>query len=181
MDLKKGVIHGQEVLVGSSYSVLTIYKKDAAGRWVPSHIVNGYFDLTYRVEIDAFGNIWTSHTYKGVNKLCLTEDLKTIQRKVTYNQLKTKESLKLLKLRGKIIFTDGQQWYDYNDDKQTILPYALLNEQLPQLTTTHQIVPLNDNCFWFITPTDYYLVSFANGIYKIEEKNSLQSVATSCK
>ena len=170
MDLKKGVIHGQEVLVGSSYSVLTIYKKDAAGRWVPSHIVNGYFDLTYRVEIDAFGNIWTSHTYKGVNKLCLTEDLKTIQRKVTYNQLKTKESLKLLKLRGKIIFTDGQQWYDYNDDKQTILPYALLNEQLPQLTTTHQIVPLNDNRFWFITPTDYYLVSFANGIYKIEEK-----------
>lgn len=170
MDLKKGVIHGQEVLVGSSYSVLTIYKKDAAGRWVPSHIVNGYFDLTYRVEIDAFGNIWTNHTYRGVSKLSLSEDLKSVQHKVTYDQLKTKESLKLLKLRGKIIFADGQQWYDYNDDKQTILPYTLLNEQLPQLATTRHIVPLNDNRFWFITPTDYHLVSFANGQYKIEEK-----------
>ena len=170
MDLKKGVIHGQEVLVGSSYSVLTIYKKDAAGRWVPSHIVNGYFDLTYRVEIDAFGNIWTNHTYRGVSKLSLSEDLKSVQHKVTYDQLKTKESLKLLKLRGKIIFADGQQWYDYNDDKQTILPYALLNEQLPQLATTRHIVPVNDNRFWFITPTDYHLVSFANGQYKIEEK-----------
>ena len=170
MDLKKGVIHGQEVLVGSSYSVLTIYKKDAAGRWVPSHIVNGYFDLTYRVEIDAFGNIWTNHTYRGVSKLSLSEDLKSVQHKVTYDQLKTKESLKLLKLRGKIIFADGQQWYDYNDDKQTILPYTLLNEQLPQLATTRHIVPVNDNRFWFITPTDYHLVSFANGQYKIEEK-----------
>lgn len=170
MDLKKGVIHGQEVLVGSSYSVLTIYKKDAAGRWVPSHIVNGYFDLTYRVEIDAFGNIWTNHTYRGVSKLSLSEDLKSVQHKVAYDQLKTKESLKLLKLRGKIIFADGQQWYDYNDDKQTILPYTLLNEQLPQLATTRHIVPVNDNRFWFITPTDYHLVSFANGQYKIEEK-----------
>ena len=170
MDLKKGVIHGQEVLVGSSYSVLTIYKKDAAGRWAPSHIVKGYFDLTYRVEIDAFGNIWTNHTYRGVSKLSLSEDLKSVQHKVTYDQLKTKESLKLLKLRGKIIFADGQQWYDYNDDKQTILPYTLLNEQLPQLATTRHIVPVNDNRFWFITPTDYHLVSFANGQYKIEEK-----------
>lgn len=181
MDLKKGVIHGQEVLVGSSYSVLTIYKKDAANRWVPSHIVNGYFDLTYRVEIDAFGNIWTNHTYKGVSKLSLTEDLKNVQRKVTYNQLKTKEALKLLKLRGKIIFTDGQQWFEYNDDKQNVLPYALLNEQLPQLATTHHIVPVNDNRFWFITPTDYYLVAFANGVYKIEEKiafNQLQHPAS---
>lgn len=170
MDLKKGVIHGQEVLVGSSYSVLTIYKKDAAGRWAPSHIVKGYFDLTYRVEIDAFGNIWTNHTYRGVSKLSLSEDLKSVQHKVAYDQLKTKESLKLLKLRGKIIFADGQQWYDYNDDKQTILPYTLLNEQLPQLATTRHIVPVNDNRFWFITPTDYHLVSFANGQYKIEEK-----------
>ena len=63
MDLKKGVIHGQEVLVGLSYLVLIIYKKDAAGRWVPSHIVNGYFDLTYRVEIDAFGNVWCGDFY----------------------------------------------------------------------------------------------------------------------
>ena len=137
---------------------------------MPSHIVNGYFDLTYRVEIDAFGNIWTNHTYRGVSKLSLSEDLKSVQHKVTYDQLKTKESLKLLKLRGKIIFADGQQWYDYNDDKQTILPYTLLNEQLPQLATTRHIVPVNDNRFWFITPTDYHLVSFANGQYKIEEK-----------
>ena len=41
---------------------------------------------------------------------------------------------------------------------------------MPQLATTRHIVPVNDNRFWFITPTDYYLVSFANGQYKIEDK-----------
>ena len=55
-----------------------------------THIVKGYFDLTYRVEIDAIGNIWTNHTYKGVSKLSLSEDLKSVQHKVAYDQLKTK-------------------------------------------------------------------------------------------
>ena len=40
----------------------------------------------------------------------------------------------------------------------------------PQLTKTRNIVPVNDNRFWFITATDYFLVSFADGQYKITEK-----------
>ena len=170
MDLKKGTIHGQEVLVGSSYSVLTIYKRNKAGRWEPSHIVDGFFDLTYRIEIDPMGNIWTNHIYKGVCKLSLTEDLRKVKHKTVFSKPKTKEALRLLKIRGKVVFADGSQFYYYNEDKEEIVPYTILNEQLPQLTKTRNIVPVNDNWFWFITATDYFLVSFADGQYKITEK-----------
>ncbi|GIZ15422.1 triple tyrosine motif-containing protein [Capnocytophaga catalasegens] len=169
-DMKKGIIHGQEVLVASSYTYLTIFKKNNQGKWIVSHSISDFSDLIQNIEIDNVGNIWANHPHKGVYRIALKEDLIHIKNKEFYEQFSENKPLKLLKLRGKIIFTDNQQFYIYNDDNQQVISYELLNKNLPNLVKTRKIVPVNDNLFWFITDKEYYAVKFKDGAYSIEDK-----------
>ena len=54
-----------------------------------------------------------------------------MKHKTVFSKPKTKEALRLLKIRGKVVFADGSQFYYYNEDKEEIVPYTILNEQLP--------------------------------------------------
>lgn len=181
MDIKKGVIHGEEVLIESSYTFLTIYKKDEAGEWYPSNIIDDFSDLIDRVEIDFAGNIWANHVHKGIYRIELADDLKYIKRKIFYERLSETENdygtIKLLKLRGKPVFVDGKSFYRFDDDKQEIVPYENLNSELPQLMNTRKIVEINNNLYWFITDKEYYLVTFENGIYRNLDKITFGSIA----
>ncbi|MDO4229185.1 MAG: triple tyrosine motif-containing protein [Capnocytophaga sp.] len=179
MDIKKGTIHGQEVLISSSYTFLSVYKRTVAGLWYPSHIIDGFSDLIKRIEIDYAGNIWADHVYKGVYRIELQHDLKTIKSKKLYNNLQNQtefSSLKLLKLRGQPIFADGYHFYRYNDENQQITLFESLNENLPNLVKTQKIVTINDNLYWFITDKDYFLVSYEAGNYQIKDKIAFTSL-----
>lgn len=179
MDIKKGIIHGQEVLIGSSYTFLTVYKKTANGEWIDSHIVDGFSDLIRHIEIDHAGNIWADHVHKGVYHIELEEDLKKIKKLTLYNHFEKKEKssvFKLLKIRGKIILTDGNQFYIYDEEKQNIIAYESLNQNLNGLAKTHKIIPINNDLFWFITDKNYYLVLYNNGKYQIKDKIAFRSL-----
>ncbi|MDO4781929.1 MAG: triple tyrosine motif-containing protein [Capnocytophaga felis] len=179
MDVKKGIIHGQEVLIGSSYTFLTVYKKTANGEWVDSHIVDGFSDLIKHIEIDHAGNIWADHVHKGVYHIELEEDLKKIKKIKLYNHFETKKEsgiFRLLKIRGKIIFTDGNQFYIYDEEKQNIIACKSLNQNLNSLAKTHKIIPINNDLFWFITDKNYYLVLYENGKYQIKDKIAFRSL-----
>lgn len=179
MDIKKGIIHGQEVLIGSSYTFLSVYKKDALGQWYPSHVIDNFSDLIKRIEIDYAGNIWADHAHKGVYRIELQHDLKTIKSKKLYNNLQSQtefSSLRLLKLRGQPIFVDDHLFYKYNDENQQIIPFQLLNENLPNLVRTQKIVTINDNLHWFITDRDYFLVSYESGKYQVKDKIAFTSL-----
>lgn len=178
-DIKKGIIHGKEVLISSSYTFLSVYKKNSEGKWLFSHNIDDFSDLIKCIEIDYAGHIWANHAYKGIYKIELNEDLTKIKNKKLYNNLQnrnTPETIKLIKIRGIPVFTNGMQFYKYDDESQQIIPYNLLNENLSALAKTHKIVPVNDNLFWFITDKDYFLVSYKAGIYKIERKISFSSI-----
>ncbi|MFK8301797.1 triple tyrosine motif-containing protein [Capnocytophaga stomatis] len=180
MDIKKGIIHGQEVLIGSSYTFLTIYKKTTNGEWIDSHIVDGFSDLIKHIEIDHAGNIWADHVHKGVYHIQLEENLKKMKKIKLFNSNSPKEKesdiFRLLKVRGKPIFTDGTQFYTYDEEKQNIIPYESLNQNLSNLAKTHKIISINDDLFWFITDENYYLVLYENGKYQIKDKIAFKSL-----
>ena len=79
-DLRKAIIHQQEVLVQSSYTYLSIFRKDAAGNWQFSHSVPNFMQPIRHIEIDQQGCIWASHFYKGMFCLHLSPDLKTAEK-----------------------------------------------------------------------------------------------------
>jgi len=42
-----------------------------------------------------------------------------------------------MKLRGRIVFSDGSKFYTYEDLTGKIVPYDLLNEDFPELSDTN--------------------------------------------
>lgn len=173
MDMKEGIIHGKNVLLESSYTSLYIYQKDISGSWVFSHRVDGFSDLIKNIEIDHAGNIWAGHMYKGVYRLRLDEALRTISVLENYvsldtmrgNNTSSNHPIHVMKLRGRIVLSDGRRFYTYDDLDQAIIPYEQLNADLPGFGDTHRIVPVNDQLFWFIRNKEYALISFDDNRY----------------
>ena len=174
MDMKQATINGQNILIEATYTSLYIYKQNNMGLWTFSHAINGFSDLIKNIEIDHTGNIWAGHMYKGVYKIRLDDDLQNIAEienitSLPFPHSKQSPHLKMMKLKGRIILTDGVNFYTYDDIKNEIILFDLLNNNLPGLSDTYSIVQVNNNLFWFIRDNEYTLVSFEEEKYIIKD------------
>lgn len=173
-DIKAMKIHNRDFLLESTYTALQVYFRNDNGQWMYSHKVENFFDLINQVEQDHSGNIWASHMYKGVYKLRLDEQLHRVVLREFYPTLDstatTSKLIRTMKLKGRVIFTNGNAFYTYDDITQKIILFGQLNQELPQLTDTRNIVSINDTAFWFLRPEEYTLVKFTLGKYQIFDK-----------
>ena len=173
-DIKEVRINGKDALIETTYSYLSVFLKDNSDNWAFSHnITDGFVDLASNIEIDHSGNIWLSHMYKGIYRLRLDNELKKVIEKEYFDRLDSLSAatpLHVMKLRGRIVLSDGNSFYTYDDIAQKVIPFTQLNLQLPNLVQTNRIVSVNDQLFWFITNSEYVLVEYYSGIYKVKDK-----------
>lgn len=175
MDMQQATINGKDILLESTYTSLFVYTRDTSGNWAFSHAVEGFSDLIKNLEIDHAGNIWAGHMYKGVYRLKLDEKLQKaveIENHLSFDstQVSTFRPIKVMKLRGRIVFADGNRFFTYDDIQHKIIPFELLNNDLPDLADTHRIIPVNDNLFWFIRHKEYTLVEYNGSKYAIKDR-----------
>lgn len=164
--LRKCVIHGREILLQSSYTVLSVFTRNRQGRWQFSHNIEGFQNLIKSFEVDPAGTIWASHMYKGVYRLRLDETLRRVKDVTFIGRLEethNESTVNVMKLRGRIVLTDGNRFYTYEDLSGQIVPYDLLNRDYPELGDTYRIVPVNNDLFWFIRNTEYVLLGYEEG------------------
>jgi len=164
--LRKSIIHGKEVLVQTSYTSISIFVQNTKGDWEFSHNVEGFSNLVKSLEIDPAGNIWASHMHKGLYRISLEENLRKIKDIEYIGRLDSNKQdgkINIMKLRGRIVLTDGTLFYTYEDLSNTIVPYDLLNTDFPELGDTYRIISLNNDTFWFIRNTEYVLLSYEAG------------------
>lgn len=173
-DIKQTTLYNQDVLIESTYTYLSVYKKNATGKWNYSNQIDGFYDLINQLEIDHTGNIWAGHMYKGVYKLRLNETLNAITEKEYFSHLNPTDStatpIHVMKLGGRIVFADGKAFYTYDDIRRRIIPYEQLNTDLSGFEDTNKIVAVNDSLFWLVRNNEYSLISFRNHTYHILEK-----------
>ncbi|MDH6357902.1 triple tyrosine motif-containing protein [Parabacteroides sp. PF5-9] len=165
-DMRKVIIHGKEVLIQVSYTSLSIFTQTAEGDWGFSHNVEGFNNLIRTLEIDPAGTIWASHMFKGLYRISLDETLQKVKNVEYIGKLSEDQEegkINVMKLRGRIVLTDGSQFYTYEDLSDSIVPYDVLNEDFPELGDTYRIVSLNNDLFWFIRNTEYVLLSYEGG------------------
>ncbi|NLC50389.1 MAG: hypothetical protein GX762_08505, partial [Bacteroidales bacterium] len=75
-DIKEVTINGQEALIETTYSFLSVFLKDNADMWQFSHnISDGFVDLATNLEVDHTGNLWLNHMYKGIYRLRLDDEI----------------------------------------------------------------------------------------------------------
>lgn len=174
-DIQQVTINGNEILLESSYTSLYVYKRDNSANWVFSHALENFSDLIKNIEIDHAGNIWAGHMYKGLYRLKLDQDLKKVVETESYlsfdsTQVSTFRPIRVMKLRGRIVFSDGKNFYTYDDMAQQIIAYEHLNSDLPHFADTHRIVPMNDTLFWFIRNKEFVLVEFTANHFVIKDR-----------
>jgi DNA-binding CsgD family transcriptional regulator len=175
LDMKQATINGRDILLESTYTSLLVYVRDNSGNWTFSHPVEGFSDLIKNLEIDYAGNIWAGHMYKGVYRLKLDSGFKKVIEMESYlsfdsTQVSTYRPIKVMKLRGRIVFADGDRFFTYDDIEHKIIPFGLLNNDLPGFADTHRIIPLNDTLFWFIRHKEYLLVEYRDSKYVIKDR-----------
>ncbi|MCE5206304.1 MAG: hypothetical protein LLF80_09410 [Porphyromonadaceae bacterium] len=175
MDIKQAVINRKNVLLESSYTSLYVYSQTESGNWEFSHRVEGFMDLIKNLEIDHAGNIWAGHMYMGVYRLRLDNALRNVVEIENYQSLdstktESTDPVKVMKLKGRIVFTDGKRFYTYDDIHEKIIPYDLLNKYLPDFADTYRIVSVNDTLHWFIRNTEYALVSSSGDTYSLKDR-----------
>ncbi len=171
--IKKCIINNQDLLVESSYTQLHIYRKNAQGKWIFSNNVEGLISPIKNLEIGENGIIWADHMYKGMYKIALNNDFTAISHYEFIHQIDKElewSDISILKVNGRIVFSENNKLYTYDDIEQKIVPYDKLNESLSGISGIHTAKPINNNLFWIAGDKEYALVRHNAGNYSIETK-----------
>lgn len=165
--MKRCNIHGQDIILESSYSTLNIYKQ-VAGRWRFSHSVEGFLAPIRTLEVDQSGTIWAANMNRGVYRVELSSDLKRLANKTYLKNLS--DSIPtinyIMKIRGRIVFSDNKQLYTYDDMEHRVIPYKLLNDALESTKNIHDCTPVDDKTFWLSSKQEYILMKYENDKFK---------------
>ncbi|MGC3977478.1 MAG: hypothetical protein QM751_04145, partial [Paludibacteraceae bacterium] len=171
MCMTKGNIYNKEVLVQGTYNEICIYTKENS-KWKFSHSLSGFFNPIKTIQVDFQGNIWASHLHKGLYKLTLKEDLKTIEKVMKYESLDGENELpiKVYAINNRMVFSDNTSFYIYDDLQNKIVPYKDLKNALGKYSQAHNICFYKPMLYWFICNEEAALVRIKGNDIKITDR-----------
>lgn len=109
--------------------------------------------------MDPQGNIWVKHLRKGLFRFRINPDLKRVEDVRTYMELGDVKDgdFSLFKINGRVVFSNGEMFYTYEDMNDSIIPYESMNEQLADLKGIHSVSHAKGNLYWFVNSKMAYL------------------------
>ena len=172
MCMRQAQINGEQLLIQGTYTFLNIYKKSAAGEWYFANSVGNFSHMAKNIEVDAHGNIWVQHMRKGLYRLRLDEELKQVTDLKQYDSLSGNQggNCCLFKVNGRVAFSDGRNFYTYDDMADSIIPYKAMNEQLATLRGIHTVDVMKGDLYWFLSDREAYLVRCTVSDFKVERR-----------
>lgn len=157
-------------LVQSTYSNLVFYKKDNA-QWRIDKVIYQINDLIRFIEVDHLGNYWAGHMYRGIFRLKFDSRDSLVYNHYYGSSVFGKDNnIHVFKMEGRIVFTTGEKLYTFDDLKDTIVDYSVMNEKLGDFQKATRIISAPDHHYWFVTNQSYALFSIQNStVKKIKE------------
>jgi DNA-binding CsgD family transcriptional regulator len=142
---------GDTVLIQSTYTHLVVYRRNPRGWWQQAHVIPQLVEPLRYLEIDRWGNLWAAHIEKGIFRLRLNRALTGVELVARYSTLDAygAGSTGVFKLNDRIVFTTGKMLFTYDDLRDTIVPYEVLNRALGDYATASKIVPDGTGGYWF--------------------------------
>lgn len=172
MCMRQAQIGGEELLIQGTYTYLNIYKKNAAGEWYFFNSVRNFSHMAKNIEVDPHGNIWVQHMRKGLYRVRLDEALKQVTDLKQYDSLSGNPGghCYLFKVNGRVAFSDGRNFYTYDDMADSIIPYKAMNEQLAALRDIHTVTAMKGDLYWFLSDREACLVRCTVNDFKVERR-----------
>jgi len=167
--LRKCVINGQEILLESSYYNLRVYRKEK-GQWIFSNSIDGFWSPIRQFEVDHAGTIWAAHMSLGLYKIELSKDLMKVEKSTYIKSLSGEENstslMHVMKIRGRVVLSDTERTYVFDDINQQIVPFGQLNSIIKN--GINMVIPVDGNTYWLTDYRGYMLIKYENDNFKRE-------------
>ncbi|OAQ39333.1 transcriptional regulator [Pedobacter psychrophilus] len=164
-------------LIQGTYTGLVIYQ-NIKGKYIFSHQIDGFNQPCRYVEQDNRGNIWVSHPYKGIFKINLSSDLRTVKSTKVYDEnygIPTTYGINIFNLDGRIVFSSDSGFYVYDEISDRFAKYNELNDKIGSFSSSNKLIKADDKKFWFVDHGKVALANFSNA-GKISIDSSLFNV-----
>lgn len=163
---------GHPLLLQGTYTFLNLYKENASGVWSFLNSLGGFTHMVRGIEMDHRGNIWVKHLRKGLFRLRISQDLKRVEDLKMYMELGDVKdgNFSLFKINGRVVFSNGKAFYTYEDMTDSIIPYEVMNEQLPELKGINDVSHAGGHMYWFVSGRMAYLVKCEMNVFQIEHR-----------
>lgn len=169
MCLEKIDMKEESFLLEGNYAALGLYKQNAADAWKFEHTLRGFSHMVRNIEVDHQGNIWAEHLRKGLYRFRISPDMKRVEDLTKYIDLGgVKDSrFALFKINGRVVFSNGEAFYTYEDMNDSIVPYEVMNTQLAELKGIQAVDHAYGNLYWFVNDRMAYLVKCEMNVFTI--------------
>ncbi len=134
--------------------------------WKLVQKLEGFNESARVFEEDADGNIWVSHAYKGLYKIKISENLKSIEKITFYNSshgLPVDLFINVTKIRKELIFTTPKGIYKYEKGNDHFILHNEFNEIFGPDRNFHRLLEDELGNIWFSVDSDF-------GVLKVKEQ-----------
>lgn len=159
-------------LLEGTYAPLSLYSKDASGMWKFTRLLDGFSHMLKNIEMDHQGNIWVEHLRQGLYRFRIASNLERVEDVREYMNLGGVEGgqFTLFKINGRVVFSNGNAFYSYEDMTDSIVPYEVMNKQLAELKEIKAVSHANGNYYWFVNSRMAYLVKCEVNNFQIRHR-----------
>lgn len=170
--MKLMTIKERTFLLEGTYVPLNLYLKDSSGMWNFIRMLDGFSHMPKNIEVDHQGNIWVEHLRQGLYRLSITPNLDKVENVRKYMKLGDVEGghFALFKINGRVVFSNGDAFYTYEDMTDSIVPYEAMNSQLTELKGIQSVSQANGNYYWFVNNRMAYLVKCEVNNFQIRHR-----------
>ena len=170
MCMEKIELKEQSFLLEGTYALLNLYTETASGEYYFTRSLRGFSHMIRHIEVDHQGNIWAKHLRNGLYRFRIDPDMKLVKDVRKYESLGEVKggSFTLFKINGRVVFSNGEYFYTYEDMTDSIVPYETMNEQLMELKGIKTVSHANGDYYWFVGDRIVYLVKCAINTFNIE-------------
>lgn len=172
MCMEKIELKEQTFLLEGTYALLNLYTEDASGEYSFTRPLRGFSHMVRHIEVDHQGNIWAKHLRNGLYRFRIDSDLKRVNDIRKYESLGNVKggSFTLFKINGRVVFSDGEAFYTYEDMTDSIVSYVAMNEQLVGLKAIKAVSHESGNSYWFVGDRIVYLVRCEVNTFEVENR-----------
>lgn len=155
-------------VVTGTYNKPTLYKIAKNGHWEMSPLLEDVNHMIRNMEFDGQGNIWCEHFKSGIVRMNLSQDFSVLEEQTFYGSLgEVSDSVfNVMKINGRIVFSNGRGFYTYEDINDRILPFDAMNRCLPDLKNIHQSVYVKEELYWLVGDRMAVLVESRKDCFK---------------
>ena len=157
----------KNTIVQSTYTNI-VYFSNLHGEYQYKSRLAGFSDLIRFVEYDHLDQLWAGHMRRGIFRIEMDPKTDTIA-EINYfgkNVFGRDYDIQLFKVENRIVFTNGEKTFTYDDLIDRIVPYEQMNEGLGEYSTAHRIIGGPDHYYWVISEDGIALFRIFNNQYR---------------